>query len=298
MGGSELQRARAQYASQAAPAASLEEARHLMESFFRGDPLPTGVSVAAQRVGEVNVERFTPAAARPGSIVYAHGGGYVAGSLVTHRALTAEIAAVTLRTIIAVDYRRAPEHPFPAAVDDVAAVFRAVCAEHPEAGVALAGDSAGGGLALSVVAQLKERRLRLPSALVLIGPWVDLRLTGKSFALNKALDPLVTVEALSNSAAAYVGGGDMDHPWLVPLQSGLRGYPPLLIQVGSAEGLLDDSVRLAERAQSDGVSVTLQVWPEMMHTWHRYSSYLPQATEALAAIKTFIDGIFPTPSSV
>jgi acetyl esterase/lipase len=287
-----LLRARAQYASLAVAVSSLDQARRLMEESVKDDPIPDGISISPGQFGTVRIERVTPTKADSGTIVYAHGGGYIAGSLVTHRALTGAIALATRRVVIAVEYRRAPEHIFPAAIDDMMAVYQQLHKENPSALIGLAGDSAGAGLVLSVVARLKETNARLPAALVLIGPWVDLRLTGKSFESNRAVDPVVTVDVLRNAAAAYVGAGNIDHPWLTPLQTGMSGFPPMLIQVGSAESLRDDSINLADRAKADGVDVMLEVWPGMMHTWHRYVDYLPQAREALVAIGTFIDGVF------
>lgn len=221
-------------------------------------------------------------------ILYLHGGGYVLGSIRSHGELISRIARATGGRALAPMYRLAPEHPFPAAVDDAVAAYRWLLAEgaRPES-IVIAGDSAGGGLAIATLVALRDAGEPLPLAAACLSPWVDLEVTSASIEARAHLDPIVERKGLLKMAAHYLGGGDPRHPLASPIYADLTGLPPLFIQVGTAEVLFDDAVRLAERARLSGVEVTLDVWDEMLHAWHIFA-LLPEARRAIERIAQFI----------
>lgn len=191
--------------------------------------------------------------------------------------------------MLTIDYRLAPENPHPAAVEDAVAAYRWLLGSRVEPGrTVLAGDSAGGGLTAATLVSLRDQRDRLPAAGVCICPWVDLEITGKSMDTNAEADPLVKRDVVTNMAAGYLQGQDPRTPLASPLHAELRGLPPLLIQVGKSETLLDDASRLAERARIAGVDVTYEAWPDMIHVWHAFGSFLPEARQAIDRIGEFI----------
>lgn len=256
-----------------------------------GGNYPDGVTETPVSAGGVPaVWVGTPDAAPDAAVLYLHGGGYVAGSIASHRNLTGHLArAVGCRLLVA-DYRLAPEHPFPAAVDDAVAAYRWLLAQglSPDK-VAIAGDSAGGGLAVACLVALRDAGDPMPAAGVPISALVDMEATGDSMVSRAAADPMVDPAGIPAMVSAYVGpGGDRRHPLASPLHADLSGLPPLLIHVGDAEVLLDDSVRLAERTKAAGVDTTLEVWPEMVHVWHLSAGFVPEADEAVARIAAFL----------
>lgn len=222
-------------------------------------------------------------------ILYFHGGGYATGSIATHRDLACRLSAVSGVRVLLVDYRLAPEHPFPAAVADGTAVYHYVLQNGftPEQ-IILGGDSAGGGLALALLLALRDGGQALPAAAFALSPWVDLALTGESLHSNAANDPVLTMAQLQEFAGWYLGNTDPHTPLASPLYADLKGLPPLLIQVGTAEILLDDARRLAAQAEAAGVPVTLDEWPEMIHGWQGFAAFLPEAFEALERMGTFV----------
>ncbi|MDZ7269848.1 MAG: alpha/beta hydrolase [candidate division KSB1 bacterium] len=222
-------------------------------------------------------------------VLYLHGGGYNLGSLDTHRELAARLALACQCRVLAVGYRLAPEHLFPAALEDAMRVYCWLLAEGVSAErIALVGDSAGGGLAIATLVALRYHGEPLPAAAVCLSPWVDLELTGHSMLARAGQDPVLTRKALQQWARNYLGGKSPRTPLASPLHADLSGLPPLLIQVGSDEILHDDAVRLAERAQAAGVRVELEVSPGMIHGWHFFAGKLPQAQQALARVAAFI----------
>ncbi len=243
---------------------------------------------------EVKVERVTAPAApaewlRPPSavagrvVLYLHGGGYVIGSPRSHRHLAAAIASAAGGSALLLEYRLAPEHPFPAAVDDAVAAYRWLLDQAIAPGhVVVAGDSAGGGLTVATLLALRGAGLPLPAAGVCISPWVDLTCSGASYATKAASDPIVKRAGVAEMGRAYLGTTDPRTPLASPLFADLRGLPPLLIHVGSEEVLLDDSVQLAARARAAGVDTALEVWDRMIHVWH---GFLPMLDEAQAAVE-------------
>lgn len=223
------------------------------------------------------------------AVLYLHGGGYVLGSIDTHRALAGRISRAAQARVLLVDYRLAPEHPFPAALDDSVAAYRWMLASGANpARVALGGDSAGGGLAVATLVLIKDARLPMPAAGVCISPWVDLECVGDSMTTRAAVDPWIDREYLTRKAALYLAGKHPRTPLAAPLYADLTGLPPLLIQVGTAETLLDDSKRLAARARRAGVDVVLETWEGMIHGWHAFAETLDEGQLAIDRLGEFI----------
>lgn len=230
-----------------------------------------------------------PGAASDRVVLYLHGGGYVMGSINTHRAMIARIARASQARALALDYRMAPEHPFPAAVEDSTAAYRWLLAQgYKPTKIAISGDSAGGGLTLATLLALRDAGTPLPAAAAPISPWTDMEGTGASVKTRAAKDPMVGSASLLPMANMYVGNNNPKDPLASPLYGDYRGLPPLLIQVGDAEVLLDDSTRVAERAKAAGVKVDLEVWDDMVHVWHVFAKILPEGQQAIDKIGKFI----------
>jgi phosphinothricin tripeptide acetyl hydrolase len=222
-------------------------------------------------------------------VLYLHGGGYVIGSPRSHRHLAAAIARAAGTAVLLADYRLAPEHPFPAALDDAVAAYQWLLGHGLAPGrIVVAGDSAGGGLTVATLLALRDRGLPRPAGGVCISPWVDLTCSGATYATKAAVDPIVTRESVAMMAQAYAGAGDPKAPLLSPLYADLRGLPPLLVQVGSDEVLLDDALGLGERARAAGVDVTVEEWPAMIHVWHWFLPMLAEAERAVGVIGSFV----------
>jgi acetyl esterase/lipase len=237
--------------------------------------------VAVERIDAPGLAPDAPA------ILHLHGGGYIAGSLAFGRSLGARIGRAAAARVVSVDYRLAPEHPFPAAFDDALAAYRGLLAEGVAPGrLVLLGDSAGGGLVCAVLLALRAAGDPLPVAAVLLSPWVDLHLTGASLRVRAADDPILTPPFLALGVAAYLPGGTED-PRASPLQADLSGLPPLLVLTGTAEILFDDAARLTERAAAAGVDATLDVGEGLVHVWPLFAD-LPEAAEAVARIGAWI----------
>ncbi|HKF19203.1 MAG TPA: alpha/beta hydrolase [Candidatus Dormibacteraeota bacterium] len=232
---------------------------------------------------------YAPSADVGRAVLYLHGGGYVLGSIDTHRALAGRISRAAQARVLLVDYRLAPEHPFPAALDDSLAAYRWMLADGANpARVVLGGDSAGGGLAVATLVAIKDARLPMPAAAVCISPWVDLECVGDSMTTRTTVDPWIDREYLTRKAALYLAGKHPHTPLAAPVYADLRGLPPLLIQVGTAEILLDDSKRLAERARRAGVDVVLETWEGMIHGWHAFAEALDEGQLAIDRLGEFI----------
>lgn len=268
---------------------SPHELRVGFEQLAAMNPLPSDVHVEPVDAGGVPAEWVTIAGAGSDAVVlYLHGGGYVIGSANTHRELVSRIVRAAEARGLVLEYRLAPEHPFPAAVEDATAAYRWLLDEGvPPSRVAVAGDSAGGGLTVATLVHARDRGLPMPAAAVLLSPWTDLEGTGPSLTERAALDPLVRREPLLRMASLYLAGSEARHPLASPLYADLRGLPPLLIQVGTWETLYDDAARLAERAVAAGVEVAFEPWNEMIHVWQLFSA-APEAREATERIGAFI----------
>jgi monoterpene epsilon-lactone hydrolase len=253
-------------------------------------PLPPDVSVQPVVANGVRAEwTSTPDADPSSAILYLHGGGYVICSLDSHRHLVAEIGRASGTRTLAIDYRLAPENPFPAPVEDTVAAYRYLLASGLKPNrIALAGDSAGGGLVIGAMLAIREAGLPPPGCGWCISPWVDMEALGESFTDRAAADPTVQRETIRMMAQWYLGSADPRHPHAAPIYGDLRALPPLLIQVGAAETLLDDSVALARKAGVADVLVDLQIWPEMIHIWHIYFPMLSAGRRAIASGGTFV----------
>lgn len=270
------------------PNATVGQMRGGMEKV--AERVASDVKCEAVDAGGVKAEWIVPPGAADDRVVlYLHGGGYVMGSINTHRAMIARIARASQARALALDYRMAPEHPFPAAVEDSTAAYRWLLAQgYKPSKIAISGDSAGGGLTLATLLALRDAGTPLPAAAAPISPWTDMEGTGASVKTRAAKDPMVGSANLLPMAKMYVGDHNAKDPLASPLYGDYRGLPPLLIQVGDAEILLDDSTRVAERAKAAGVKVDLEVWDEMMHVWHVFAKILPEGQQAIDKIGKFI----------
>jgi acetyl esterase/lipase len=266
--------------------------RERMDEITSGAPLPEGTRTAPVDAGGVPSEWVDAPGGEPDrAILYLHGGGYTVGSVRSHRALVARLAAASGARGLTVDYRLGPEHPFPAAVDDAVTAYRWLLQGGLDpARIVVAGDSAGGGPTVSTLLALRDQGDPLPAAGVCISPWTDLTCTGESMASRAAHDPLVQRDGLLDMAAAYLAGQDPRAPLASPLYAALHDLPPLLVHVGTAETLLDDATRLAARGREAGVAVDLEVWDDMVHVWHAFAPLLPEADEAIARIGEWVRG--------
>jgi epsilon-lactone hydrolase len=223
-------------------------------------------------------------------LMFFHGGGYCSGSILSHRRLVTEAGRAARVRTLAMAYRLAPEHPFPAAYDDALTAWRFLRDQNILAGhIALGGDSAGAGLAVALISRLRDAYEELPGCAWLISPWTDLTMSGPTLASKDAEDPLMHKAYLNELADAYLPAGtNRKDPRVSPLYANLRGFPPLLIQVGSAETLLDDATRFAAVAGATDVPVTLEIWPHMIHAWPLWNAHLEPGRHALADAGRFI----------
>jgi acetyl esterase/lipase len=223
-------------------------------------------------------------------LIFFHGGGYCSGSILSHRRMVTEAGRAAGTRTLAVGYRLAPEHPFPAALDDALTVWRyvqnqGVAAKH----IAIGGDSAGGGLTVALINRLRNAREELPGCAWLVSPWTDLTMSGETLTTKDAIDPIIHKGYLGELADAYLPAGmDRKDPQISPLYADLKGLPPTLIQVGSAETLLADATRFAAAAGAADVPVTLEIWPHMIHAWHLWNAHLEPGRRALANAGSFI----------
>ncbi|MPY94548.1 MAG: alpha/beta hydrolase fold domain-containing protein [Acidimicrobiia bacterium] len=272
------------------PTVPFPEARAAMEAESGKAPLVPGTVVSPVDAGGCPAEWVAaPGANETATIFYLHGGGYTMGSCVSHRALAAQLSAASGARVLVLDYRLAPEHPFPAALDDAVAAFGWLLGQPGQSAgrTVVAGDSAGGGLAAAVVLALAERGGPRPGGLVCISPWADLTLSGGTYESLAAADPMVDAATLTSGVAAYVPDGAVANPLVSPMFGDWAGAPPTLIQVGSEEVLLDDARRLAAAIEGAGGDVTLEEWPGMVHVWHFFCGLIEGADAAVARVGEF-----------
>lgn len=223
------------------------------------------------------------------AVLLLHGGGYAIGSLNTHRRLAYDISAASGARVLVIDYRLAPEHPFPAAVDDAAAAWRWLLQQAFAASrLAIVGDSAGGGLTIATLVNLRDQKLGLPGCAVAVSPWVDLEGLGNSITTRAAQDAMVQKDGLLWMAKMYLAGKDAKTPLAAPLHADLKGLPPVLVQVGTAETLLDDATRIAEKLHAAGVEVRLAIWPNMPHVFPLFAPILSEGRDGCLEIGSFI----------
>ena len=281
--GSEIAAIRARLAASPRPP-DLAGRRRRLDEVFGAFPLAPDATAAPVDAGGVPGEWTATRAADPHRVIlYLHGGGYVSGSIASHRSMVSHLGSRAGARTLAIDYRRAPESAFPAAFDDARAAYRFLLdGGIPPRGIILAGDSAGGGLVMATLLALRDAGDPMPAGGFCISPWVDLGNTGASIAGKAAVDPMISREYLDDLARQYLQGADPADLRASPLFADLRGLPPLLLQVGTAETLLDDATRLTARAAAADVRVTLSVWPDMIHVWHLFHTLLTPARAAIA----------------
>ena len=249
-----------------------------------------GVRIEGVTNGIVSGEWLSIAGPQRGTILYLHGGGYVAGSPATHRPITAALARLAARRVFALDYRLAPEHRFPAALDDAVAAYRWLLDQGvTPASLALAGDSAGGGLVIATLVKARDLGWPLPSSAVCFSPWTDLAATGESLLTNNGRCVMFRPENMREFAHVYLGPASPRDPHASPLYAGLAALPPLLLQVSANEILLDDSRRLHARALAAGTPSTLQIFDGLFHVWHLLDGLVPESRTALHQAADFIN---------
>ena len=290
MGGSEIDAIRALLSSKPRPVGWTARRQRLDEvgSIW---PVADDITLAAADLGGVPGEwSSAPGGDAARVLLFFHGGGYCSGSILSHRRMATEAGRAAGMRTLAIGYRLAPEHPFPAALDDALTAWRFLRKQGVAAWqIAVGGDSAGGGLTVALITGLRDAGEELPACAWLVSPWTDLTMSGSTLASKDAVDPIIHKGYLEELAAAYVPAGvGRKDPRVSPLYADLSGLPPTLIQVGSAETLLDDATRFAAAAGAADVPVTLEIWPHMIHAWPLWNAHLEQGRRALASAGAFI----------
>ncbi len=271
----------------------LHEQRRLLVDMLTGIPLPGDVRTATGELGgvpviTVDIDGLTGDATGGGVVLYLHGGAYALGTAQASLGLASDVARRARARAITVDYRLAPEDPYPAALDDAVAAYEAVLTTTDPAQVVLVGESAGGGLVLATLVALRDRGVPLPCAAAVFSPWADLTLRGTTVETKADVDVAVTASGLRTRGAEYVGSSDATIPTISPVFADLTGLPPLLIQAGSHEILLDDALRLAAHAATADVAVDLQITPGVPHVFQGFAAILTEGDAALTAAGDFL----------
>jgi monoterpene epsilon-lactone hydrolase len=275
-------------------AGDLDQIRRGFEEMLTQFPPAPGVEFKEETVGGIPAVWCIPSDAVKGrTLLYLHGGGYVVGSANAYRLFVSHLATRLKARVLVPEYRLAPENPFPAAFEDAVAAYRWLLNQGiaPQS-LAIAGDSCGGGLTIATLATARDAGLPMPAGAFVISPWVDLEVTGESGISKAKEDNVLEVAALQGMAGAYLGATSPRTPSASPLYANLAGLPPLLIQVGSSEILLDDANRLAGRAGAAGVKVRLEIWPAMFHVWHLYAPLLDEGRDALDDAAAFLQAVY------
>ncbi len=251
--------------------------------------IPAGIEIAPVVINGIPAEWILPSAAEKDKVLlYTHGGGYVSGSCSDHRAIVARVVKKCGVGALLFEYRLAPEHPFPAALDDSVEVYRGLLTQGiSPSNIMIVGESAGGGLGLALLLALRDLNLPLPSAAVAISPWTDLKCTGESYRTKNKVS-LAPADSWIVFSKYYVGDSDPSNPWISPLYGDLHGLPPILILVGEDEELLDDSTKFTEKAKTAGVDVRLKIGERMVHCYPLLPSFIPEAKQAMDEICAFI----------
>lgn len=278
-------------AAPADPNATVEQARERMLAGTESLPVGDGVTVEeAVEANGVTCDWIVPdGASGDTAILYLHGGAYIVGSRITHRALAAELARTSGACVLVADYGLAPENPYPEGIEDAVTAYQWLVSEKGIAPnkIGIAGDSAGGGLTMATLLMLRDRELGEPACGMVISPWVDLTCSAKSYETRKDRDPMINPDNIAGSAAQYLNGKDAESHLASPVFARLDGLPPLLIQVGTEEVLYDDAVRLAGRAVEAHIDVTFEAWDGMFHVWHAFYSMLDEGRDAIAVMGQF-----------
>ena len=266
------------------------ERRERLDAIGQASPVDPDIKLTAVEAGGVQAEWSVAPGSDPTKVLmFLHGGGYCSGSITSHRGMVTRVGRAAGVRTLALNYRLAPEHPFPAALTDALAAYgflldQGIAPSH----IAIGGDSAGGGLTLATMLSLRDAGKPLPGCAWLVSPWTDLEMTGASLTDKADVDPLIQKVYLEELASAYLAGADPKAPLVSPLYADLTGLPPLLVQVGSAETLLDDAVRIVRRAGAADVAVSLEVWPHMIHAWHLWAAQVEDSRRAIASAGAFI----------
>lgn len=266
------------------------ERRARMDEVCAIDPAGADIGLEPTTIGTIPAEwSLAPGSDAGRVLLFLHGGGYCSGSIRSHRTMATGVGrAAGIRTL-AIAYRLAPDNPFPAGLEDALAAYRFLRANgYAARDIAIGGDSAGGGMTLAVMLSLREAGEDLPACAWLASPWTDLEMTGESIVTKAAVDPLIQGDYLRGLAEAYLAGGDPRNPLVSPLLADLAGLPPVLVQVGSSETLLDDAVRIARALGAADVAVALEIWPEMIHAWPLWAARLDDGALAATAAGTFL----------
>lgn len=268
-----------------AAASDLKEAARVLG--LRPPLLRRPQGLCAQSFGGVSGEWIAPAGPPVATLLYLHGGAFFCGAPKAYRSIAAFFARRGL-AVFTPAYRLAPEHPFPAALEDAKAAYKAWAERSASPPIVIAGDSAGGGLALSLMLALRDEGLALPRAAALFSPWADLAVAGESARVNEGKDAVFSRRMLKIAALNYLRGAGAKNPLASPLYADLRGLPPLLLHVGADEILRDDAVRLAKSAEAAGVETQLQIWPAAPHGWQLGAAFMPEARRSLALAAEFL----------
>ena len=271
-------------------AVTLEENRAAFNEAALAYTLADGTVWEPVRANGINAEWVcAPGASTNRIVFYLHGGAYVFGTLMTARPLASRVSEAAKARVLSIDYRLAPENPYPAALEDSVTAYRWLLAQGTDpARVVIAGTSAGGGLTAATLLALRDANEPLPAAAVLISPWADVECSCESATTKASVDPVIDPDPLRLMGRFYAGDTDPRDPFVSPVYADLHRLPPLLIQVGTSETLLDDSIRLDQHAQAAGVDVTLEQWEEMIHVWHNHAAVLSEGQQAIDRIGEFV----------
>ncbi len=271
--------------------ASIGSTRRSLEKLTGMSLMPKGVTFEKIEYNGIKAEWTTPSNLKnPGVVLYFHGGGYVSGSIKTHRALVGRIALASKTRCLSVEYRLAPEHPFPAGLDDAIEIYHWLIKQNfdPKK-IVLAGDSAGGGLVIAALLRLRDEKAPLPAAGVCMSPWLDLEVTGESATRLADKDLMVPASGLKAFGLLYTKRENLQHPYVSPVFADPTGLPPLFIQVSDYETLLDDTMRFEKKAKAAGATVEVEIWKKMSHVWQAYGPILPEAMRAIKKLGEYIE---------
>ncbi len=273
----------------------VQKSRDGLEDLAKLVKVPKDVKCVSLNVKGIPAEWVSAPEARDDKIIfYLHGGGYISGSLNSHRELVSRISRALKARVLMIDYRLAPEHPFPAAVEDSTEAYKWLVEDQNinSKNIIIAGDSAGGGLTFATLLNLRDKGIALPAAAVGLSPWTDLGITGDSYRNNREIDPVVSIYGIIFDAELYLGGTDYNNPLASPMYGDFKGLPPMYILVGTAELLLDDSKVLAKRAKEAGVDVTLDIWDDMPHVFPAFAAFAPEGQKGIEKIGEFTAKFF------
>jgi monoterpene epsilon-lactone hydrolase len=282
------------------PGSDVSEQRRLLRDLLSAQPLPPGITVTAAALGGVPAAEVTVDGIEPRHVVlYFHGGVYVMGDAALAADLASQVARRSRARAVSVDYRLAPEHPYPAAVDDALAAYEALLEDGTApSDIAFAGESAGGGLAIATLVNARDHGLPLPAAAYVMSPYADLTLAGTTMQTKRDADPLLSPEALRSRVGDYTSGQDPALGLISPIFADLSGLPPLIIQAGTHEVLLDDAIRLARQAATADVEVTLDITPGVPHVFQAYHPILDEAAAALDRAGQLLSAYLAAPERV